>query len=155
MSEIAGDYERERARAEHPGGIDLTLDLSDVPPELREAAAAALAAAGVDDGHLAVEVVAPERIRELNREHRGKDAPTDVLAFPVDGPEARAGWPAEGPPPELGDIVICPQAAQDPLGTLAVHGLLHLLGYDHEVDDGEMLVLQAELTAAPEESART
>jgi probable rRNA maturation factor len=68
-----------------------------------------------------------------------------VLAFPIDGPEVLAGWPVEGPAPELGDIVICPDAAQDPLRTLAVHGLLHLLGYDHEIDAGEMLALQDEL----------
>jgi len=141
VSEIAGDYERERARAEHPGGIDLTLDLSDVPPELREAAAAALAAAGVDDGHLAIEVVAPERIRELNREHRGKDAPTDVLAFPVDGTGPVAG------PRELGDVAICPAHCSD-VTEAAVHGVLHLCGYDHETDDGEMLRLQAEVTSS-------
>ena len=51
----------------------------------------------------------------------------------------------EAEEPELGDVVICPEAAQDPLGTLAVHGLLHLLGYDHEVDEGEMLALQDRL----------
>ena len=44
-------------------------------------------------------------------------------------------------------MVICPEAAQDPLETLAVHGLLHLLGYDHEVDEGEMLALQDRLVA--------
>ncbi len=66
-----------------------------------------------------------------------------MLAFPIDGPEVAAtGGRPTGPPPELGDIVICPDAAQDPLGTLAVHGLLHLLGYDHEIDAGEMLALQ-------------
>jgi probable rRNA maturation factor len=70
-----------------------------------------------------------------------------VLAFPVDGPDVLAGWPADGPPPELGDVVICPQAAEEPLTTLAVHGLLHLLGYDHETDDGEMLALQDRLVA--------
>jgi probable rRNA maturation factor len=64
----------------------------------------------------------------------------------VDGPEARE-WPDGGPPPELGDVVICPDAAQEPLPTLAVHGVLHLLGYDHEVDDGEMLALQDRLVA--------
>ena len=71
--------------------MTLTLDLADVPADLREPVAAALAAAGVADGHLAVELVGAERIRELNREHRGRDAPTDVLAFPVDeaGPSRR------------------------------------------------------------------
>jgi probable rRNA maturation factor len=111
-------------------------DLSDVPPELRDAVAAALEAAGVGDGHLAVELVGEERVRELNREHRGKDAPTDVLAFPLDGTGPTAG------PRELGDVAICPEHCSD-VTEAAVHGVLHLCGYDHEVDDGEMLALQA------------
>jgi len=99
---------------------------------------AALAAAGVDDGHLAVELVDAERVRDLNREHRGKDAPTDVLAFPLDG----AG-PTPGPR-ELGDVAICPEQCSD-FVEAAVHGVLHLCGYDHEMDDGEMLALQAKV----------
>jgi probable rRNA maturation factor len=114
----------------------LSLDLSDVPDELREPVAAALAVAEVGDGHLAVELVDAPRIRELNREHRGKDAPTDVLAFPVDGPGPIAG------PRELGDVAICPAHCSD-VTEAAVHGVLHLCGYDHEVDGGEMLKLQA------------
>ena len=91
-------------------------------------------------------VVDAQEMAAINGEHRDTPEPTDVLAFPVDGPEAGT-WPLDGPPPELGDVVICPDAAQDPLETLAVHGLLHLLGYDHEVDDGEMLALQDRLVA--------
>ena len=71
----------------------MATDLADVPAQLRDPVAAALAAVGVSDGHLAVEIVGVERIQGLNREYRGKDAPTDVLAFPVDGttrPQARA-----------------------------------------------------------------
>jgi probable rRNA maturation factor len=118
----------------------LTADLSDVPAELRDAAGAALEVAGLDDGHLAVELVTPERIRELNRAHRGVDRATDVLAFPLDG----AG-PAVGPR-ELGDVVICPeQCASVP--EAAVHGVLHLCGLDHEADDGEMLALQEKAMA--------
>jgi probable rRNA maturation factor len=113
----------------------LSADLSDVPSELRPAVGAALAAAGVGDGHVAVELVGAERIRELNRRHRGVDAPTDVLAFPVDGTGPAAG------PRELGDVVICPEHAAD-LVEVAVHGVLHLCGYDHETDDGEMLEVQ-------------
>jgi probable rRNA maturation factor len=114
------------------------LDLSDVPADLREPVAAALAAAGVDDGHLAVELVDASRIRELNREHRGKDSPTDVLAFPIDGAGPAAG------PRELGDVAICPERCSD-VTEAAVHGVLHLCGYDHEADEGEMLVLQAQV----------
>jgi probable rRNA maturation factor len=117
------------------------IDLSDVPADLRPAAAGALRAAGVQDGHLAVELVDGERIRELNRGHRGIDEPTDVLAFPLDG----AG-PASGPR-ELGDVVICPEHADDPVEA-AVHGVLHLCGHDHETDDGEMLALQAAIVAS-------
>jgi probable rRNA maturation factor len=90
----------------------------------------------VGEGHLAVELVGEERIRELNREHRGKDVPTDVLAFPIDELDPVAG------PRELGDVAICPPHCSD-LTEAAVHGVLHLCGYDHETDEGEMLSLQA------------
>jgi probable rRNA maturation factor len=99
----------------------------------------------VERASLGFLIVDAERMTEINHEYRDKPEPTDVLAFPVDGPELAEGWPDDGPPPELGDIVICPAAAEDPIETLAIHGLLHLLGYDHEVDDGEMLALQDEL----------
>ena len=85
----------------------MTVDLSDVPAELRDPVAAALSAAGVSDGHMALELVDATRIQELNREHRGRDAPTDVLAFPLDG----AG-PTPGPR-ELGDVTICPEHSVD------------------------------------------
>jgi probable rRNA maturation factor len=106
-----------------------------VPDELRRPALAALAAAGVEDGHLAIEFVNAARIHELNRAHRGIDAPTDVLSFPVD-----EGGPSAGPR-ELGDVVINPQHTED-LTEAVVHGVLHLCGYDHETDNGEMLALQ-------------
>jgi len=118
----------------------VTVDLSDVAAELRGAVAAALDAGGVADGHLAVELVDSERIRGLNHEHRGKDAPTDVLAFPVDGVGPTAG------PRELGDVAICPEHCSD-VTEAAVHGVLHLCGYDHETDQGEMLALQARVLA--------
>jgi probable rRNA maturation factor len=120
----------------------LTVDLDDVPADLRGPVAATLAAAGVDDGHLAVEIVGEERIRELNREHRGRDAATDVLSFPIDEAGAVPG------PRELGDVVICPERCLDmTLAETAVHGVLHLCGYDHEADAGEMLELQARVLA--------
>jgi len=119
----------------------LSLDLADVPAELREAVAASLDAVGVADGHLAVELVDADRIRELNRRHRDNDTPTDVLAFPVDGIGPVAG------PRELGDVAICPAHCAD-LTEAAVHGVLHLCGRDHETDDGEMLAEQARILAA-------
>ncbi len=118
----------------------MTLDLADVPESLRAAAAATLAAAEVEDGHLSVELVDSDRIRELNREHRGRDQPTDVLSFPIAGT-----GPAPGPR-ELGDVVICPQHTID-MREAVVHGILHLVGMDHESDDGEMLALQAEIVS--------
>ena len=95
----------------------------------------------MDDGHLAVELVDAERMRTLNREHRGIDQPTDVLSFPVD-----EDGPASGPR-ELGDVVICPEHAED-LIEAVVHGVLHLCGYDHEADGGEMLTLQRQVLAS-------
>jgi probable rRNA maturation factor len=115
----------------------LTLDL-EVPADLRPAVEATLTAAGIADGHLSVELVDEDRIRELNRDHRDRDEPTDVLSFPIDGAGAAAG------PRELGDVVICPEQTGD-LTEAAIHGVLHLCGYDHETDDGEMLTLQAEI----------
>jgi len=118
----------------------LRTDLADVPPELAVAVAATLEAAGVADGHLSLEFVDAERIRELNGEHRGRDEPTDVLSFPIDGTGPSAG------PRELGDVVICPEHTAD-LAEAAIHGVLHLCGYDHETDDGEMLALQRRVLA--------
>jgi probable rRNA maturation factor len=113
----------------------IELDLIGAPEQLRPPALAALAAAGVEDGHLAIELVDAERIQTLNREHRGRDEPTDVLSFPLDESAPVAG------PRELGDVVICPDHTED-LTEAVVHGVLHLCGYDHETDGGEMLALQ-------------
>jgi probable rRNA maturation factor len=89
----------------------------------------------VEDGHLAVSLVSAEQITAMNRGHRGLDRPTDVLSFPVDERDPVAG------PRELGDVVICPAHTED-LTEAVVHGVLHLCGYDHETDEGEMLGLQ-------------
>lgn len=122
---------------------------TDAPPivQVRRLCRVAAAAVGVQEGHVAIEYVDAERIAQLNAEYRGKDEPTDVLSFPIDGGEVQAG---EGPPShggvprELGDIVICPEHTID-LCEAIVHGVLHLVGMDHESDDGEMLTLQAEI----------
>jgi probable rRNA maturation factor len=106
--------------------------------EIEELCALALSSAGIDEGHVAIELVDEDRIRDLNREFRETDAPTDVLSFGVDEAGAAAG------PRELGDIVICPTHTED-LREAVIHGALHLTGMDHETDDGEMLALQAEL----------
>ena len=110
------------------------------PPraEIERLLALALASAGVEDGHVAVQFVDERRIAELNASHRGRGRPTDVLSFPIDGAGAAAG------PRELGDIVICPARAAD-VREAVVHGALHLTGMDHDADEGEMLAVQAEL----------
>ena len=105
-----------------------------------EACSLAAASAGIEDGHMAVEFVGAPRIAELNGTHRGKSGPTDVLSFPLD----ESGVPLG--PRELGDVVICPEHTEDLLEAV-VHGVLHLTGMDHETDDGEMLAVQAEITA--------
>jgi probable rRNA maturation factor len=94
----------------------------------------------MEEGHLAIELVDAAGITRLNREHRGRDEPTDVLSFPVDEAAPAAG------PRELGDVVICPEHTED-LDEAVVHGVLHLCGYDHETDSGEMLALQARVLA--------
>jgi probable rRNA maturation factor len=108
---------------------------------------------------LCVTAVDEETIAELNVKWMEKEGPTDVLAFPMD--ELRPGHVNEEPEEGvLGDLVVCPvvaqqqaeaagHAVQDELDLLTVHGILHLLGYDHgEPDDHrEMFGLQARLLA--------
>lgn len=111
------------------------------PParQVRRLCILAAACAGVEDGHLAIEFVDAERIARLNARHRGKESPTDVLSFPIDGASFQVGVARE-----LGDVVICAEHTED-LREAIVHGVLHLVGMDHEIDRGEMLAVQAEL----------
>ncbi len=109
-------------------------------PGLRRSVRAALDAAGVGEGHVAVALVSSEEIRLLNRMHRGRDEETDVLSFPIDPTDEQA---SPGPR-ELGDVVVCVEQT-DHLARAAVHGVLHLVGYDHEADDGQMLALEDEV----------
>ena len=100
--------------------------------EVDEAGAAALARSilaveGIDAGELGIAFVPPEESRALKAEHLGVDEPTDVLSFPIDG---RDPLP-EGEPRALGDLVLCPQVVGDEWRWPLVHGLLHLLGYEH------------------------
>jgi len=132
-----------------------------------------LEAEGVRGAEVAVNFVGEARVRALNREHRGLDEVTDVLSFPLEEWEAPAAVAASaapdlgdvaeavvsgtgGPPLLLGDIVICArralrQARGDDLppslevAVLLAHGTLHLLGYDHETDAGQMALRQAEV----------
>jgi probable rRNA maturation factor len=90
-----------------------------------------LASEGIEDGELGIAFVGPDESRALKREHLGLDEPTDVLSFPIDG---RDPLP-EGVPRQLGDAILCPQVTGAAWRRPLVHGLLHLLGYDH---GGEM-----------------
>ena len=102
-------------------------------------------------GTVSIALVSDRRVRELNRRYRVKDYATDVLSFPSDtSPQPRA------PSPYLGEIVIGRGVARRQarearhsetaeLRVLALHGLLHLLGYDHERDHGEMSRIERRL----------
>jgi probable rRNA maturation factor len=106
--------------------------------------AAAFAAEGVTEGEAGLAVVGRSEMARLNGEHRGKPDPTDVLSFPLD---MREPLP-DGVPRQLGDVVICPAVAAaqgTPVEHLLVHGALHLLGWDHEADEGEMLARQEQI----------
>src|SRR5919204_1262782 len=92
-----------------------------------EIARRVLAAEGIDAGELGVAFVPPEEMRELKREHLGIDEATDVLSFPID----RKDELPPGVPRALGDVVLCPQVVGAAWRAPLVHGLLHLLGYDH------------------------
>jgi probable rRNA maturation factor len=92
-----------------------------------EVARLVLSSENVTEGELGIVFVEPEEIRGLKREHLGIDEETDVLSFPLDG---RDEVPT-GVPRALGDVVLCPQVVGDAWRAPLVHGILHLLGYDH------------------------
>ena len=86
-----------------------------------------LAAEGIVSGDLGISFAPPEEMRALKAEHLGVEEATDVLSFPID---ARDELPA-GVPRQLGDVVLCPQVVGEAWRGPLVHGILHLLGYDH------------------------
>src|SRR6266542_193348 len=92
-----------------------------------EVAQRVLAAEGLGDGELGLAVVGPEEIRKLKRYHLGRGEASDVLAFPIDGRDPLHAYV----PRALGAVVLCPQVVGDRWREPLVHGLLHLLGYDH------------------------
>jgi len=131
-----------------PWRIDLdTAGFPVRPAWLRRVALAALALAPQPTGHLSLRLSADDEVQALNRAYRGLDEPTDVLSFPLDAPQADFVLPPRTPRP-LGEVVIAypyvlrqakeaglPVEAE--LAHVLVHGILHLLGYDHEAPDDE------------------
>ncbi|OQP05839.1 rRNA maturation RNase YbeY [Geobacillus sp. 46C-IIa] len=125
---------------------------------IREAAAVENVPEGAE---VSISFVDNERIRAMNRDYRGKDAPTDVLSFALEEEgEGEIDIIGADVPPVLGDIVISVPKAKEQaaeyghsfmreLGFLAVHGFLHLLGYDHETEEEErvMFAKQEEILA--------
>jgi probable rRNA maturation factor len=99
------------------------LDLRAASSLIREV----LGAEGIEEGDLGLQLVSPDEIRSLKREHLGVDEETNALAFPID---ARDELP-EGVPRQLGDVVLCPQVVGDAWRGPLVHAVLHLVGYDH------------------------
>ena len=110
------------------------VDVKAVTAECRRV----LAAEGIEAGDLGVAFAGPEEMRALKREHLAIDEVTDVLSFPIDGHDDLP----DGIPRQLGDVILCPQVVGDAWRTPLVHGLLHLLGYDH---GSEMSRREAEL----------
>jgi probable rRNA maturation factor len=86
-----------------------------------------LQAEGIDEGEVGLQLVGPDEIRALKREHLSVDEETDALAFPID---RRDPLPA-GMPRQLGDVVLCPQVVGDAWRGPLVHAVLHLVGYEH------------------------
>ena len=92
-----------------------------------ELARSVLASEGLEDGELGIAFVGADEMRALKSEHFGIDEATDVLSFPLDGLDEVP----DGVPRALGDVVLCPDVVGEEWRTPLVHGLLHLLGYDH------------------------
>ena len=105
-----------------------------------ELAARVLGAEGVTEGELGIAWVSSDEMRMLKREHLKIDEATDVLSFPLDG---RHELPA-GEPRALGDVVLCPEVVGATWRAPLVHGLLHLLGYDHGAEMTEREQVHAE-----------
>ncbi|MEM9563191.1 MAG: rRNA maturation RNase YbeY [Actinomycetota bacterium] len=134
-------------------GIDETAAGFAELPRLVDLARTTLLGEGVSTGHLDLVAVDVDDMGALNAEHMGHDGPTDVLSFPLDADLAldadrgdREGAGVDGPPLHLGDVVLCPEVARaqapDHCGTeeaefalLVIHGVLHVLGHDHALDD--------------------
>ncbi len=142
-------------RAPDVGVSDETSDGVDDTDRWAAVARATLDDEAVRAGRLDLIFVDEPAIAELNRDHLGGDGPTDVLAFPLDGPDGRpdGGQGSDGAPIHLGDVIVCPAVARrqapDHCGSyeaemalLVIHGVLHVLGHDHAEPD-ETVAMQA------------
>ena len=98
-----------------------------------------LGAEGIVEGDLGVAFAPPDEMSELKARHLGIDEPTDVLSFPLDGRDELPG----GVPRQLGDVILCPEIVGEEWPGPLVHGLLHLLGYEHGLEmerrEGQLL----------------
>lgn len=112
---------------------------------------------GFNTGELGVSFVDPEEMERLNRQFMDRAGPTDVLSFPLDADDADIDGDGEIPR-LLGDVIICPEIAavqapalgntvREELCLLLIHGILHIAGYDHEIDEGQMDKIQTQLFA--------
>jgi len=140
-------------------------DLPDHDPEAgieterwRNLAQQALIAENVTEGELSVFFVNEQRMADLNGKHMVGSGPTDVLAFPIDGPDPAGGQTStekNQPPKLLGDIFVCPAVArrnarthgkafEDEIALLVIHGVLHILGHDHALDEEKRIMQQRE-----------
>lgn len=145
----------------HGGAEKIVVELTDATragadhERLQALARHVLAAEGVAQAEVGVHLVGERRMAALNADHRGVHGVTDVLSFPLEEP----GDPVpEGVPRLLGDVVVCMvqarrQAAADgtppafELALLVTHGLLHLLGWEHDDDPGDMALRQGQILA--------
>ncbi len=126
----------------------------------RELAQRVLITENVTEGELSVFFVDEKIMADLNVEHMGGEGPTDVLAFPIDGPDSvedETTTKNNQPPRLLGDIFVCPAVArrnarthgktfEDEIALLVVHGVLHILGHDHAEDEEKQIMQQRERT---------
>lgn len=133
---------------------DDPLELDD----LRDLAAAVIRAENLPESTaVSLMFVGEERMTRLNEAHMGRRGPTDVLSFPIESlaPGMVPSLAPEGPPLMLGDVVVCPQVVRrqaadaqvpfrDEMALMVVHGMLHLLGYEHDADDEAEVMEQKE-----------
>ncbi len=154
MNDDPGHRPRVHVQISNP--LDLQADLKRIEQVAIDTAESERAT-----GEISISLVTAEAMAKLNEEYMGEPSPTDVLSFPVDGlvPD-----PAERDdvPVMIGEIVLCPEVAQrqapdDPqseIELLVAHGVLHLLGFDHDTEEGAAQMRDREHKATGRAGAR-